>query len=134
MKKKTISICTIFLLIVSLLTIAASARYEIVSSKKAILSFNGSTAVCGLIVRTTDDSAEITATVKLQKKGLFGIYSTLKTWNDVTGTGELDFSETYSPVSSGDYRLTADVEATSKSGSDSFTVSTTASAANVEDP
>lgn len=126
MKKRHLRLVSLLVLACLLLTLPVCARWNAVKICTPSLSFTGTTANCKLTVIAFDSDADITATIKLQKKGFLGIYSTLETWKDVTGTGDLSFYDTYSPVESGDYRLTADIDVTASSGSDSFTVESTA--------
>jgi len=122
MKKKLLSI--ILLLIVTSLMVTpifAALNWDATQKCNISLSFSGTTAHCTLDVYATDSDADITATIKLQKKGLLGIYTTKEKWEDVTATGTLNFYDTYSPVDSGEYRLTADIDVVGSGGSDSIT-------------
>ena len=127
MKKKLLSI--ILLLIVTSLMVTpifAALNWDATQKCNINLSFSGTTAHCILDVYATDSNADITATIKLQKKGLLGIYTTKEKWEDVTATGVLNFYYTYSPIDSGEYRLTADIDVIGSGGSDTFTQSESA--------
>ena len=126
MKKRIVSLLLLALMVTTLLVtpIFASLNWNVVDYCRITLSFSGTTARCRLDVYASDSDADITATIKLQKKGLLGIYSTKEKWEDVTATGTLNFYDTYSPVDSGEYRLTADIDVVGSGGSDSFTQTT----------
>ena len=125
MKKKIFSIL-LLLIITSLMVtpIFTALNWDATQKCKIDLSFSGTTAHCTLDVYAFDSDADITATIKLQKKGLLGIYTTKEKWEDVTGTGTLNFYDTYSPVDEGEYQLTADIEVVGSGGSDSITQTT----------
>ena len=126
MKKRIVSLLLLALMVTTLLVtpIFAALNWNVVDDCRITLSFSGTTARCRLDVYASDSDADITATIKLQKKGLLGIYSTKEKWEDVTATGTLNFYDTYSPVDSGEYRLTADIDVVGSGGSDSFTQTT----------
>lgn len=127
MKKKIFSIL-LLLIVTSLMVtpIFAALNWDATQKCKIDLSFSGTTAHCTLDVYAFDSDADITATIKLQKKGLLGIYTTKEKWEDVTATGTLNFYDTYSPVDSGEYRLTADIDVVGSGGSDSISQAATA--------
>ena len=106
----------------TIVPICAAINWNSTQDCRISLTFSGSTANCSLDVYATDSNADITATIKLQKKGLLGIYTTKEKWEDVNGTGDLNFYDTYSPVDSGEYKLIADIDVVGDSGSDSFTM------------
>ena len=126
MKKRIVSFFLLALMISTLLVtpIFAALNWSATDDCRISLSFSGTTANCKVAVFATDSDADITATIKLQKKGLLGIYTTKEKWEDVTATGTLNFYDTYSPVDSGEYRLTADIDVVGSGGSDSFTQTT----------
>lgn len=128
MKKLIISLFLLAIMVTTLLVtpICAALRWTVIRDSEIDLTIRGTTAGCTLEVISDDSSAKITATIKLQKKGLLGIYTTKKTWDDVSATGTMNFYDTYSPVDEGEYRLTADIDVIGTSGSDS--ISKTASA------
>lgn len=73
-----------------------------------VLSISGSIAKCKLFVNTQKSSENIVSTVYLQKKQSNGAYGNpIKTWRRMTGVGSLAFTDTYTPVSGGSYRLKA---------------------------
>lgn len=128
MKRKVgTSIAVVILLcVLMIIPVCAAVQWEVVQTCSIDLELSGTTAKCSLTVIAADSDAEITATIKLQKKGLFGIYTTKETWNDVIESGVMSFYDTYSPVDEGEYRLTADVEVVGDGGNDSFTATATA--------
>lgn len=128
MKKHPVVLTVISLILCTcmIVPVFASPRFVITKLCDLTLVFSGDTAHCTLDVETIDANSEITATIKLQKKGLLGIYTTKEKWENVTGTGGLNFYDTYSPVSSGEYRLTADIEVVGTAGSDSISETATA--------
>lgn len=128
MKKRIISLFLLTFMIATLLVtpICAALRWTVIRDSEIDLLIRGTTAECTLEVIADDSSAKISATIKLQKKGLLGIYTTKKTWDDVSATGTMNFYDTYSPVDEGEYRLTADITVTGTSGSDSITKTSSA--------
>lgn len=128
MKKRIVSLFLLALMVSMLLVtpICAVLNWNATDKCDVYLTFSGTTARCTVEVIASDTDADITATIKLQKKGLLGIYTTKEKWEDVTATGTLNFYDTYSPVDSGEYKLTADIEVVGSSGSDSFTASSIA--------
>ena len=125
MKKRIISLFLLTMMVAALFVtpICAALNWNVVDDCAVTLTFSGTTAKCKVDVITSDSDADITATIKLQKKGLLGIYTTKEKWEDVTATGTLNFYDTYSPVDSGEYRLTADIDVIGNNGSDSFSKS-----------
>lgn len=125
MKKRTISLFLLVSIISMLLVtpICAALNWNATDECNVDLTFSGTTARCTVEVIASDSDADITATIKLQKKGLLGIYTTKEKWEDVTATGTLNFYDTYSPIDSGEYRLTADIDVIGNNGSDSFSKS-----------
>ena len=123
MKKRIVSLFLLTLMVSTLLVtpICAALNWNVVDDCMVTLTFSGTTARCTVSVIASDPDADITATIKLQKKGLLGIYTTKEKWEDVTATGTLYFYDTYSPVDSGEYRLTADIDVVGSGGSDSIT-------------
>lgn len=128
MKKRIVSLLLLALMVTTLLVtpICAALNWNATDDCQITLAFSGTTAQCSLDVYASDSDADITATIKLQKKGLLGIYTTKEKWEDVTATGTLNFYDTYSPVDEGEYRLTADIDVLGSGGSDSFTTSSIA--------
>lgn len=128
MRIRTISLVLLAVMVVTLVAVPISAalNWEVVQNCSANLSFKGTTAKCLVKVVASEQDAEIIATVKLQKKGLLGIYTTKKTWEDVTATGALVFSETFSPVDSGEYQLVVDIQVIGNEASDTISKKVTA--------
>ena len=127
MKKRIASLFLLTLMVAALLVtpIFAALNWNVVDDCMVNLTFSGTTAKCKVEVIASDSDADITATIKLQKKGLLGIYTTKEKWEDVTATGTLNFYDTYSPVDEGEYRLTADIDVVGSSGSDSISQTAT---------
>ena len=128
MKKRIVSLLLLALMIATLLVtpIFAALNWNATDDCQITLAFSGTTARCSLDVYASDSDADITATIKLQKKGLLGIYTTKEKWEDVTATGTLNFYDTYSPVDEGEYRLTADIDVVGSGVSDSISQTATA--------
>lgn len=128
MRIRTISLVLLVLMVVTFVAVPISAalNWEVVQNCSANLSFQDTTAKCLVKVVASEQDAKISATVKLQKKGLLGIYTTKKTWEDVTATGTLSFSETFSPVDSGEYQLVVDIQVIGNEASDTISKKVTA--------
>lgn len=126
MKKRIVSLLLLALMVTTLVVtpICAALNWNVVDDCIVTLTISGTTAKCKVDVIASDSDADITATIKLQKKGLLGIYTTKEKWEDVTAIGALNFYDIYSPVDSGEYRLTADIDVVGSGGSDNFTQST----------
>ena len=98
-----------------------------VSDIKLDISFSGSTASCSGRIAGNANVNSITATFTLKRVNTNGTTTTVKTWNESSSSRTLNFSGTYSPVSSGQtYRLEVSATAKTTSGgsesvSDSFT-------------
>lgn len=73
------------------------------------LSVDGSTATCTANVVGKPGTEKITATAVLARKNSNGSYTTVKTWSNLSASGEsLYFDETYHVSSGYGYRLTVD--------------------------
>lgn len=126
MKKKPAVLALALCLIFAFGTVAMAApTVDIVPSWTSdakvtpMLSISGSTAKCKLYVNTQKSNESIVSTVYLQKKQSNGSYGNpIKTWSRMTGVGSLSFVDTYSPVSSGSYRLKAMVYVYGAGGTD----------------
>ena len=78
------------------------------STKKSELYFNSNTATCkSTYCESNSPVSSISATQTLEKKGLFGIYSSVSgaSWTKTVTTQNLSMSNTKSNLSSGTYRL-----------------------------
>lgn len=128
MRIRTISLVLLAVMVVTFaaVPISAALNWEVVQNCSANLSFQDTAAKCLVKVVASEQDAEIIATIKLQKKGLLGIYTTKKTWEDVTATGTLVFSETFSPVDSGEYQLVVDIQVIGNEASDTISKKITA--------
>ena len=112
------------LVLVTVFTVAASAasvapRWAAMDSCSANLSFSGSTAYASTYVYAP--GAEITAVMKLQKQNLWGSYGTVQTWT-LTATDYMMEERSYTPVSSGTYKVVSEITAVSSGGTDTATV------------
>lgn len=100
--KKTIALVTVVILLISALPLSAFAVTPRAPSIYPTLTFNGTTATCGLIV-TAEDTDRITATVKLCRGS-----SDVATWTP-SAVGSMAFYD-YATVSrNATYTLTAQV-------------------------
>lgn len=99
------------------------------STKKSELYFNSNTATCkSTYYESNSPVSSISATQTLEKKGLFGIYSSVSgaSWTKTVTTQNLSMSNTKSNLSSGTYRLKTVFTVTLKSGTiESVTVYST---------
>lgn len=112
----------IILVLVTVFTVTAAAvepRWVAMECCSTNLSFSGSTAYCSTYAFAP--GAEITAVMKLQKQNLWGSYGTVSTWT-LTAEDCMDEVRSYTPVSSGTYKVIADITAVSASGTDTTTV------------
>ena len=112
----------IILVLVTVFTVTAAAvepRWTTMERCSTNLSFSGSTAYASTYVYAP--GAEITAVMKLQKQNLWGSYGTVQTWT-LTATDYMTDGRSYTPVSSGTYKVTADITAVSASGTDTASV------------
>lgn len=108
----------LILVLVTVFTVTAAAvepRWAAMEGCSTNLSFSGSTAYCSTYVYAP--GAEITAVMKLQKQNLWGSYGTVATWT-LTATDYMEDGRSYTPVSSGTYKVTAEVTAVSANGTD----------------
>lgn len=96
------------------MSISAYARWAGLRTCDVDLSFSGTTATCSATASAS--SATITATMTLQKKNSSGGYDTLETWENLTAKNLLSVKKTYSPVSSGTYRVLLEVTAVTSDG------------------
>ena len=89
------------------------------STKKSELYFNSNTATCkSTYYESNSPVSSISATQTLEKKGLFGIYSSVSgaSWTKTVTTQNLSMSNTKSNLSSGTYRLKTVFTVTLSSG------------------
>lgn len=123
MKKRILCICLILAAFFSLCSPAyAEPRYNIIADFEATLTISNAVATCKVDVESENSSDKITATITL--KNTNGI--TVKTWNNVTATGDLHFRDTYTVVKNKSYVLTAKVTVSGTNGTESVTRSDTA--------
>ena len=94
MGKKLTAAMVLVVLVLSLGTAGASARWDKGAECDDDFYVSGTTAHCYLAV-TASDSAKITATVQIIRINSDGSRTAVKAWNGLTGTGSLTFSETH---------------------------------------
>lgn len=111
---KKVLIATISIVLLLTMSVSAYARWAGLRTCEAGLSFSGSTANCTATASASDST--ITATMTLQKRNIFGGYSTLATWENLTAENYLRESRGYSSVSSGTYRVLLEVTAVTSGG------------------
>lgn len=114
----------IILALVTVFTIAAAAanpnaRWISINNCSTNLNFSGNTAYASTYVHAP--GAEITAVMKLQKQNLWGSYGTVETWT-LTATDYMMEERSYTPVSSGTYKVISEITAVSSGGTDTATV------------
>lgn len=100
MKKRIFPIVLALLLLFSTTAYAASPR---VAPVVPSISFNGTTAICSVLVIADKSSDSIDATIKLWQGT-----KCIKTWTD-SSTGDLDFTGKYGVSKGKTYELTVDV-------------------------
>lgn len=100
MKKRTLALILVIVMLLSMTVIAVDARSKSISPR---LTFSGKTANCGLDVVGDTTSDTISATIKLCRGT-----EVLETWYE-SGSGYIFFSDTYTVDKTGTYKLTADV-------------------------
>lgn len=123
MKKRIICICLVLAAFFSLCSPAyAEPRYNSTDSCSTSLTIKNAVATCKLNVIAQNTSDKITATIKL--KNVNGIV--VKTWNNVTGTGDIYFRDTYTVVRNNTYELIATVTVSGVNGTDYITKTVTA--------
>ena len=105
MKKHIIPIIFAFLLLFSTTAYAASPR---VAPVVPSISFNGTNAICSVLVIADKSSDSIDATIKLWQGT-----QCIKTWTD-SSTGDLDFTGKYGVSKGKTYELTVDVTISGK--------------------
>ena len=121
MKKKLLSI--ILLLIVTSLMVTpifAALNWDATQKCNISLSFSGTTAHCTLDVYATDSDADITATIKLQKKGLLRWNDESSNYNYSIHSNTAELGNLYT-VGSGTYRLKVVFTVYSGSASETIT-------------
>lgn len=126
MKKRILAVVLSICLLMSFGTIAFASGimplWNSTSECTTDLYCSGDSARCRLDVVGLSGSDSITATLTLQKENSRGNYTNVIQWKNLSGTGSLHFSETYSISASNTYRLKADVTVTGSNGTDSITV------------
>lgn len=116
MKRKLVSMALLVVLALSL-GVSASARWEDANTCSASLSFSGRTGTCTAVIRTSESTAKINATMTLYRIGSDGVLVKVASWTGLTGTGRLSTSKTYyNAVSGSGYRLAVSGTVTSSSG------------------
>lgn len=93
----------------SLVTTAQILRWTDVDTFKIKLNVDGNVALCTASVVGKPGTEKITATAVLARKNSNGSYTTVKTWSNLSASGDsLYFDETYHVSSGYGYRLTVD--------------------------
>lgn len=100
--KKTVALVTAMILLISILPLSAFALTPRAPSIYPTLTFNGTTATCGLVV-TAEDTDTITATVKLYRGS-----SVVATWTP-KAVGTMGFYDYATVARNTTYTLTAQV-------------------------
>lgn len=100
--KKTFALILVALLLVSLIPMSVAAVTPKAPLIYPTLSFNGTTATCGLVV-SAESTDQISATVKLLNGS-----TVLKTWYP-SSVGTLSFSDSATVSRNATYTLTAQV-------------------------
>lgn len=94
----------------SLTTTAPILRWTNADVVDVSLSVKGSTALCEARIVGKPGTEKITATAVLARRNSNGSYTTVKTWSNLSASGDsLYFDETYHVLSGYGYRLTVDV-------------------------
>lgn len=117
--KKLIPLILALVLVFAITAAAVEPRWAAMEKCATNLSFSGNSAYPSTYVNAP--GAEITAVMKLQKQNLWGSYGTVATWT-LTGTDLMVETRTYTPVSSGTYKVISEITAVSSSGTDTATV------------
>ena len=113
--KKLIPLILTLAMVFTITAAAVEPRWAAMESCSTNLSFSGSTAYPSTFVIAP--GAKITAVMKLQKQNLWGSYGTVATWT-LTADDVMNEVRSYTPVSSGTYKVTAEVTAVSANGTD----------------
>ena len=110
MKKRILSTFLVFVVFISMIgNTFAAARWSNVESADLYLSFNGSTALCGVDIIGNAGTSKIVATVELQVKNSNGNYVRSASWSTRTVSSRyFSFYEEAYNRSAGDYRLVVD--------------------------
>lgn len=92
---------------------AVQPFWENTSSVSPTLSFTGTTANVGGVVRGFSGTTRITATVTLARRNANGSFATVKTWSDLSANGAtLAFSNTHTVTRGHTYRVTISANVT----------------------
>ena len=100
--KKTVALVTAMILLISIFPLSAFAITPRAPSIYPTLTFNGTTATCGLVV-TAEDTDTITATVRLYRGS-----SVVATWTP-RAVGTMGFYDYATVARNATYTLTAQV-------------------------
>lgn len=100
--KKTFALVTVVILLIASLPLSAFAATPRTPAIYPTLTFNGTTATCGLVV-TAEDTDTITATVKLYRGS-----SVVATWTP-RAVGSMGFYDYATVARNATYTLTAQV-------------------------
>ena len=106
MKKRRL-ILLLIIVVLAVPTHALTPRYNV---KNANLTFNGRTAICSVVIKSTDPTASISATITLSGGGK------VTSWTE-SGTGEIDVTKKASVTSGVSYTLTVNYKVNGESQS-----------------
>lgn len=126
MKRKACSLTVLLALLLALSCNAVAAQggdysiqWDKTTSCTTSLSFSGNTANCSASIRAKQSTSRITATMILYRLGTNGTPIEVTRWSNLTGTGRLNVSRTYSPAISGvTYRLVVNATVSDSAGSE----------------
>ncbi len=124
MKAKIYSMVMLMALVLSLGFSAEAATKNDVSIQwdtsyqcSPVLSFSGNTATCSVVIRSSESSAKITASMVLYRVSSDGSLIRAANWS-LSGTGQISASRTYPyAVSGATYRLVVTGTVTDSTGS-----------------
>ncbi|MCL2222371.1 MAG: hypothetical protein FWC20_08875 [Oscillospiraceae bacterium] len=92
---------------------AVQPYWDNTSFVNVTLSFTGTTANVGAVVRGFSGTSRITATAILSRRNASGTFSTIQTWRNLSADGTmLTFSDTHAVTRGYTYRLTINANVT----------------------
>lgn len=131
MKTKFLSMMLVVVMVLSLGVSAGAAtadgreseiapQYAGLTTCSPSIEFSGKTAKCKLLAIAKESSATITLNMILYEVNASGVLTRVATWSNLTGTGRISVSKTYSGAVSGkNYRLSVNGTVKDSSGSHS---------------
>ncbi|MDR1690059.1 MAG: hypothetical protein LBS21_15865 [Clostridiales bacterium] len=108
MMKKTLAVSFVLVIILTVLHADVYARYNYTSSVSSALTISGKTAYCNSRATGMSMVTKIAGVQYLQKKGLFGLWSTVEngTWTKTVNTNLIEMNNNQkSNLESGTYRV-----------------------------